>query len=58
MESVKATHMSDAMKAALKVLQQVIIKEHPNATDAVIHYSEGNWVDIKITLCGGGVCEC
>ena len=49
--------MSDAMKAALKVLQQVIIKEHPNAVRATVKYSDGNWVEFEIIERGGGKCE-
>lgn len=50
--------MSDAMKAALKVLQQVIIKEHPSAVSATVKYLDGNWVEFEIIERGGGRCEC
>lgn len=45
--------MSDEMKAALKALQQVIIKEYPNAVEASIRYSSGNWVDFEVLQRGG-----
>lgn len=51
--------MSELLKAVIKVLQQVVVQEHPGAVEATIRLRLGGRYDLEIVERGGGkISEC